>query len=87
MMTPADDVLQRIRQFITTTFYIGSAADFGDDTSLLEHGIVDSTGVLEIVGFLASAFHVKVSDEDLVPENLDSVARIAAYATRRSTES
>ena len=54
-----------------------------DDASLMEQGIVDSTGVLELIGFLERTFGISVADTETVPENLDSIARIVAYVQRK----
>ena len=71
---------QQIRRFILTNFlFSDDESQLKDDDSLLERGIMDSTGVLELVAFLETEFGVKVADEELVPENLDSVSRIAAF--------
>jgi acyl carrier protein len=77
------DPTQQIRQFITTNFYVPAEADLTDDASLLDRGIIDSTGVMEVIGFLEDTFGVKVQDEELVPENLDSIGRIAAFVARK----
>jgi acyl carrier protein len=53
------------------------------DVSFLEEGIMDSTGVLELVMFVEETFHVTVEDEEIVPENFDSVSRLAAYIRRK----
>jgi acyl carrier protein len=50
-----------------------------DDSSFLEDGVIDSTGVLELVGFLEENYEIKVEDEELIPENLDSIKNICAY--------
>ena len=73
----------RVRQFITTNFYVADPAALKDDQSLLETGVVDSTGVLEIVQFLESEFGVKVEDTEILPENVDSIARLAAFIARK----
>ena len=71
---------QQIRQFILTNFLFSSDESLlHSDDSLLERGILDSTGVLELVAFLESNFCIKVSDDEFVPENLDSVSRIARF--------
>jgi acyl carrier protein len=54
-----------------------------DSDSLLDKGIIDSTGVLELVGFLEEHFGVEVKDEDLVPENLDSINNLVNYLERK----
>jgi acyl carrier protein len=73
---------EAVRQFITTNFYVADQAQLGDDASLLDSGIIDSTGVLEIVAFLEERFGIRVEDRDIVPENLDSIARLEAFVAR-----
>ena len=72
-----------IREFITTNFYVADDSSLTDDTSLLESGTVDSTGVLEIISFLEERFSIKVADAEMVPDNLDSISRIAAFVARK----
>lgn len=80
MMTELRD---QIRSFVTTNFYVPDAASLADDASLLDLGVVDSTGVLELVGFLEDKYGIKVDDHELVPENLDSIARIVDFVGRK----
>ncbi len=69
-----------VRKFIVDNFLYGQGGDSLDDkASLLGAGLIDSTGVLELVTFLESTFKVRVADAEIVPDNLDSVERIAAY--------
>lgn len=77
-------VRDRIREFVTTNFYVPDTQPLLDEDSLLGRGIVDSTGVLELMAFLEETFSVTVSDEEAVPENLDSIARISAFVERRT---
>ena len=77
------DHRDKVRGFIVEHFLFGQGANFQDDASFLEQGIMDSTGVLELVAFLDETFGVKVSDEELVPENLESVDLICAYLQRK----
>lgn len=75
-----------LRQFIADSFLLGdpdASASLRDDDSLIEAGFVDSTGVLEIVAFLETQFGISVADDEVVPDNLDSVARLAAYVQRK----
>jgi acyl carrier protein len=78
---PANQTLEdRIRQHIVDNFlYSGDGGSLGSDQSLLETGIVDSTGVLELVFFVEETFGIKVKDDELVPRNFDSIAKLAAY--------
>jgi acyl carrier protein len=73
-------VRDRLRQFIRDTFYV---EDFADEDSFLANGIIDSLGVMQLVTFLEAEFGLRVDDADLLPENFDSVARLAAYVERR----
>jgi acyl carrier protein len=59
--------------------------ELGDRDSLLDKGIVDSTGVLELVGFLEETFEIQIEDEELIPENLDSVEKIIGYIGRKQS--
>jgi acyl carrier protein len=73
----------KVRQFITSNFYVPDPAALAGEASLLDQGIIDSTGVLELIGFLEDSFDVKVEDAEMVPENLDSVARIVSFVGRK----
>jgi acyl carrier protein len=74
------DTKRSIREFVETSFLFREGRErLGDDESLLGAGLIDSTGILELVSYLESAFGIVVQDEEIVPENLDSVGQIAAY--------
>jgi len=73
-------VRARIREFIVESFFVD---DFSDDDSFLRNSIVDSLGMLELVAFLEKEFRIKVSDAELVPENLDSLAKVCAFVERK----
>lgn len=77
------DIRGRVREFVRSNFYVPSADALTDDTSLFEGGYVDSTGVLELIAFIESGFGVTVADAETVPENLDSIARIARFVERK----
>jgi acyl carrier protein len=72
-----------IRQFIVENFIFGEDGNLKEETSFLESGIIDSTGILELVSFLEEKFGISVADEELVPENLDSIANVVAYLTKK----
>jgi acyl carrier protein len=74
---------KQIRDFVTTNFYVADPNTLEDTTSLLEQGIIDSTGVLEVIMFVETAFGVTVEDAEMLPENLDSIERIAAFVERK----
>ena len=73
----------KIRGFIEKNFYIPEGQKLPDDSSLLDNGVIDSTGVLELIGFLQDEFGVEVADDEMVPANLDSIAKIEAYVSRK----
>lgn len=76
----------QIRNFIVENFLFGDTSNgFENSDSLLEKGIIDSTGVLELVSFIEETYGIKVEDEELIPENLDSVVFVSAYITRKQT--
>ena len=73
------DSLEPVRTFIIQNFLFGRTETIGDDQSFLESGIIDSTGILELVTFLEHTYHIQIGDEELVPENLDSINNIAKF--------
>jgi len=80
------DIEQSLREFIRTNFYIPDSEVVPDDASLRDLGIVDSTGVLEVVLFLEREHGVTVEDSELLPENLDSIDAIAAFVRRKRAQ-
>lgn len=77
-------LLQTVRGFIADNFLFRAENEaLGDDQSLLDSGIVDSTGVLEIIAFLEQTYEISIADSEIVPENLDSVGRIVDYVERK----
>jgi acyl carrier protein len=80
----ADEARSAITSFIVDNFLFGNKAEApAADASFLETGLVDSTGVLEIVSFLEDKYGISVADDDLIPQNLDSVANLAAFVVRK----
>jgi acyl carrier protein len=73
----------RIRQFIINNFYVADTATLKDEQSLLDAGIVDSTGVLEVISFIEREFSITVADAEMVPENLDSIANITSFVEKK----
>ena len=73
----------KIRAFIMENFLFGNDQGLNDDTSLLDEGIIDSTGILELVSFLEEEFGISVEDEEILPENLDSIKNVVAYLERK----
>lgn len=74
---------EQVRDFIVQNFLFGDAGKLDDAASLLDKGIIDSTGILEVVQFLEETFTISVGDDELLPENLDSIKNITAYLDRK----
>lgn len=71
--------IEILRRFVEENFMFGQKATFADDASFLELGIIDSTGVLELVLFLEKTYGFRLEDDELVPENLDSIANLTRF--------
>jgi len=77
------DYAKEVRDFVVSNFLFGEAASLQDDTSFLDSGIIDSTGMLEMIMFLENKCGVKVEPEEMVPENLDSINRVVQFLKRK----
>ena len=80
---PLSTFRKQVREFLVSNFYVAEANSLEVDASLLEHGIIDSTGVLEVIGFVEETFGITVEDSDLLPENFDSIDGIVQYVIRK----
>ena len=78
-MSSNADRLHLVREFIVQDFLFGRDNGFASGESMLESGMIDSTGVLQLVAFLEQTFGIKVEDAELVPENLDSLDSIGRF--------
>ncbi len=74
------DTNSKVRAFISDTFFV---EEFADDDSFLKSGIIDSTGMMELVAFVEETFGLKIADAELVPENLDSVNNLCRFVARK----
>lgn len=72
------EIKEKIKTFIRDSFLFDNTAEICDNESLLEKGVIDSTGVLELILYLEEEFDIKIEDEEIIPENLDSVSNIEA---------
>jgi acyl carrier protein len=77
------DIKEQVRSFVRTNFYLPDGVALGDSASLLAQGIIDSTGVLELVTFIEEAFGIDVGDSEMVPQNLDSIDGIARFVANK----
>ena len=71
-----------IRDFIVETFLFGDASGLSNATSFMETGIIDSLGILKVADFIERSYNIKLSQEQFVPENLDSIANIVRFLNR-----
>lgn len=79
------EVLNQVRGFIFENFlFDGEEGDLQNDASFLDQGIIDSTGVLELVDWLEETFGIQVDDEELIPENLDSVNQLTDFIVKKT---
>ncbi|MDY6832474.1 MAG: acyl carrier protein [Thermodesulfobacteriota bacterium] len=77
------DPTTTIRQFIIDNFLFGDDAGLEADTSFLEEGIIDSTGMLELINYLEEEFSIEIDDDEMIPENLDSINNITAFLKQK----
>ncbi len=76
------DIKAEVRRYIEDNFIMGATGvALADGDSFLEHHVLDSTGFLELIGHLEETYGIKVLDDEMVPENLDSLESIAAYVS------
>jgi len=84
MAVQIESIETEVRQFLADNFILDDGgAGLGSDESLTQAGVLDSMGVLELIMFIEQRFGITIPDEDTLPENLDSVARIVAYVSGR----
>jgi acyl carrier protein len=79
------EIRESLREFISKSILpLARVASFTDDDSFLEKAILDSTGVLELVGHIEKEYGIRFEADELVPDNLDSINRIADFVTRKT---
>jgi len=76
-------IQERVKHFIVENFYVADASTIEPGTSLISTGLVDSTGMLELISFLEEEFDIRIQDREMTPDNLETLARIDAYVTRK----
>jgi acyl carrier protein len=73
-----------VREFLTDNFPLsGDASELDREESLIGAGVIDSTGVLEVIGFVEERYEIQVADEEVLPENLDSIAAIGRFVSSK----
>jgi len=78
------NIKKKLRIFIRNKFLLGDGSKtLDDDDSFMEKGIIDSTGILELVNFIEKKFHIVLDDEELIPDNLDSINKLEKFIMRK----
>ncbi|MEJ2545556.1 MAG: acyl carrier protein [Calditrichaceae bacterium] len=81
------DTNKQLRDYIVENFLFGDTdTEFSDSDSFMEKGIIDSTGILEVITYIEENFNIKIEDDELVPENLDSISNIVNFIDRKVKE-
>ena len=78
------DVLEMVKAYVVENFLFGDDSRIGPKTDFLENGILDSTGVLELIGFLEEKFGIRVEDDEVVPNNMNSLEKITLYISKKT---
>ncbi|MFZ5980949.1 MAG: acyl carrier protein [Candidatus Zixiibacteriota bacterium] len=82
-MMEQSEILKQVSEFIEQNFVYDQEMSLNKDESLLDSGLVDSTGILEVVSFLEQTYAITVEDEEMVPDNLDSITKISNFIKRK----
>jgi acyl carrier protein len=77
------DFVSTVEAFIIDNFLFGESDHLKEDTSFLENGIIDSTGILELIAFLEETYDIEFEDDEVIPENLDSLKNIARFMEKK----
>jgi acyl carrier protein len=86
MLTTTMQLKSEIRQFIVDNFLYGQDDDtLDDEVSFLGKGIIDSTGILELVSFIEEKYSISIDDEELIPDNFDSLNKLSTFVSRKTT--
>jgi acyl carrier protein len=73
-----------LREFITSKFLPSAGKEnFDDDDSFMDRGLIDSTGVLELLEFIEDQFNISVEDEEIIPDNLDSISQLTTFIHKK----
>jgi acyl carrier protein len=78
-------MVQTIRTFVVDNYLFGEESKLRNEDSFMETGMIDSTGILELVRFLESTYGIKIEDEELIPDNLDSVNKIVSFVQAKQS--
>jgi acyl carrier protein len=79
------DLKEKIRDFIISNFYIPNANDLRNDMSVFDTGIIDSTGVMELIAFIENEFSIQVEDHEVIQDNFDCVDKIVSFVLSKKS--
>ncbi len=77
--------IETIHGFIVENFLFGDGEQLTNETSFLDSGIIDSTGILELITFLEDTYNIKIEDDELIPENLDNLNNVAKFIEQKNS--
>ncbi len=77
------DIASELRSFLAERFLFGEVGLCGDDDSLVDAGILDSMGVLELIAHLEERYRIEISNDELIPENLDTISRLRTFLEKK----
>lgn len=75
--------IETVHEFIVENFLFGDGEQLTNETSFLDSGIIDSTGILELITFLEETYNINIEDDELIPENLDSLNSVAKFIKQK----
>ena len=84
MTSGNSSIIEIVREFVINNFFVDKNVVFNNCDSFLDKGIIDSTGILEIVGFIEDTFNITIADTEMLPENLDSVINIEQFIEKKT---
>ncbi|MDD3732953.1 MAG: acyl carrier protein [candidate division Zixibacteria bacterium] len=85
-MEPSE-IVKKVKDYIEKNFVYDQETKLKNDESLLDTGLVDSTGILEVVSFIEETYDISIQDEEMIPDNLDSIDKIASFIMRKKNKS
>jgi len=81
-----EQIESKVRQFLRENFFVDDSGELDENTSFMQTHLIDSTGFVELIAFVEETFHIEVQEEDMLPENLDSIRNITRYVAKKLKE-
>src|SRR2546428_792859 len=81
--SPMENLKREIRDFVIENYCFNRKGNFGHEDSFMESGLIDSTGILQLVSFVEEKYSIEVHSDELVPENLDSISRLTQFVSKK----